>query len=174
MSWGLAFGLILKEKSSWWNDNPSGVITASLKTKWHNILIEEHCSIAAFVDGSWKQNGQFSTGGIGGLVKSTDGVHILEFAGPVLANSALHSEKLAFIQLIALLENSKWMSERILILSNSSQLIELLKVQYISPDWEKLKEKVSLRHISRVFNTQPDSLVKQGAYLNHLWFRWAS
>lgn len=135
---------------------------------------EQYCSLAAFIDGSWKKNGQYSVSGIGGIVKSSEGTHILEFAGPVKASSALHSEKLAFIQLISLMANSKWISERILILSDSSQLLESLKVQIVSSDWEKFKDNVALRHISRVFNTHADSLAKQGAYSNKLWTKWAA
>lgn len=171
LSWRVAYGLILKSKSSWWSDNPTGTVTASFKTMWFNIMSEEQCSVAAFIDGSWKKSGKGSSGGIGGLVKSKDGAHILEFSGPVLTNSALQSEMQAFIQLVALLVNRKWSSNQILILTDSVQLFKLSKVQFISADWEILKDIISLRHVNRVFNSQADVMAKQGAYCNKLWVR---
>lgn len=102
LSWGLAFGLILKEKSSWWFDNPSGVVTAILKTKWFNLLIEEDYSLEAFMDGSWKKVGHHNKRGIGGLVKTAQGDHLLEFVGPVSTQSAYQTELQALKQLVAL------------------------------------------------------------------------
>lgn len=97
-------------------------------------MSEEQCSVAAFIDGSWKKSGRSYRGGIGGLVKFKDGTHILEFAGPVLTSSALQAKLQALIQLIALLVNSKWRLNQILILNDSAQLLELSKVQFISTD----------------------------------------
>lgn len=172
LSWGLALGLIIKKKSSWWADNPTGVVTASLKAKWFDILLEENCSIAAFVDESWKRVGHYIRGGIGGLAKSLKGDHILEFDGPVIAHSALQIERQALIQLVALLENSQRSSEKILILTDSNQLIESVKIQQLSSEWDRLKTRISIRHVNRVFNTQADSLAKHEACLNKLWTRW--
>lgn len=43
LSWGIAYGIILQSKSAWWSENPSGVVTASLRSKWFNIMSEEQC-----------------------------------------------------------------------------------------------------------------------------------
>lgn len=169
----MALGLILKDKSAWWNSNPSRVALASFRTKWFNMMNEENCSIAALVNGRWKREGSSNKGGIGGLVKFKDGVHLMEFAGLVIVHSTFQAELQALLQLVWLLANSQWRNERILILTDSVKLLETVKVQYLSQEWEKLKSRVSLRHINRAFNTQADSLAKQGVNLNKIWIRWA-
>lgn len=173
LSWGIAYGIILQSKSAWWSENPSGVVTASLRSKWFNIMLEEQCSITAFIDGSWNKSMVNLKGGIGGLVKSGNGDHILEFAGPTSARSAFQTELQALIQLLVLIVNSKWKTHKLLILTDSSQLVEFTKSQFISLEWEKLKGRVICRHINRVFNSHADQLAKQGVFCSKLWIKWS-
>lgn len=174
LSWGLALGLILKETSVWWDNNPSGVAVASLRSKWYNLLMEENCTIAALIDGSWKAVGSSFKGGIGGVVKSKEGVRLLEFAGPVKVQSAIQAEVQALLQLVSLLVNSQWSKEKILILLDSVNLINAVRIQPMSADWEKLRCRIALRHVNRFFNIHADKLAKYGASLNKIWINWAS
>lgn len=172
LSWGLAYGLIMEDKSLWWCDNPTGTVTASYKTKWFNILKDEDCSIAAFVDGSWKK-GKYSKGGIGGIVKTAQGDHLLEFAGPVYALSAFQAKLQALQQLVKLIICKGWMTRKVLILTDNTQLVEAMKGDNLFPEWESIQSTISLRHINRVFNMQADKLAKSGSNLHKLWTRWA-
>lgn len=174
LSWGLALGIILRDKIAWWESNPSGVAVASLRVKWFCLLNEEKCLAVALIDGSWKSGKHFSKRGIGGLVKSVDGSHLLEFAGPVRVQSAFHDEVQALLQLSCLLATGKWEFNKILILTDSTRLIEEAEAHFLSKEWEELKSRTSLRHINRVFNVQADSLAKHGACMDKLWVKWAS
>lgn len=89
-----------------------------------------------------KKVGDHSKGGIGGFVKFFNGCNILEFAGPSIANSALQAEKQALLQMVDLLANSQWSSERILILSDNKQLLALVNNQQFNLEWENTKAKI--------------------------------
>lgn len=107
---------------SWWNHNPTEVVSASFKAKWYHLLLKENRTLAHLLMVVGKKVGDHSKGGIGGFVKFFNGCNILEFAGPSIANSALQAEKQALLQMVDLLANSQWSSERILILSDNKEL----------------------------------------------------
>lgn len=56
---------------------------------------------------SWKEVGGKVVSGIGGLVKSINGCHVLEFSGPSKTANALQAEEHALLQMVELLTNSR-------------------------------------------------------------------
>lgn len=96
---------------------------------------------------------------------------MLEFVGPVSAQSALQTELLALEQMLKMLNNAKWCSERILILSDSVQLVESVHNARFDSGLDSLWNRVTVRYINRVFNMQADRLAKYGAGLDKLWSR---
>lgn len=125
-------------------------------------MLAENCTVAAAIDGSWKGLTHHGKGRIGGILKSGLDDHILEFDGPVRFTSTLQAEKMALNQLVNLILNSQWCSEKIVILTDSMQLVDLVNSQGLFSEWEDLQLRISIRHVNRDFNVQADRLAKQG------------
>lgn len=112
LEWCIAVGLISIEKASWWDVNPMGVITASLKLK-EQMATSADTDLVAFIDGSFKsitgnnvKGG--AKGGVGGMIKSHNGKKILEFSGPTNALNALEAERNSLSTLFQILQRHNW------------------------------------------------------------------
>ncbi|KAK1360505.1 hypothetical protein POM88_044979 [Heracleum sosnowskyi] len=172
--WALERNIILEDALIWWESNPIGVVTKSQVIKVEK-LFKCDCELVCFSDGAWKINDKgVMKSGIGGVIKSSEGLTKLIFSGPSSAVNAFDSELKSFEELIALLRTDFRKDLRIMCYTDCSELVSTL---------EKLKDfretnvfsdskvldffleaNISVTKIDRIYLQEADYWAKQGRF----------
>ncbi|XP_074374663.1 uncharacterized protein LOC141715077 [Apium graveolens] len=158
------------DRIQWWDNNPVGVVTASDKDFWWNLISQGGHDIVAFIDGSLSTSAKDSiAAGIGGIVYDKSDGNLLHFAGPSIASSDFEVECFALETLFRILKDSCWKHSHILVLSEYKQLVNQVDVTDMQYKlWNCKVLTVQVKHIVREMNGVVDGNARRGARLSNL------
>lgn len=172
LEWSIAADYICTEKSKWWNSNPLGVITASLRLKEQFITVT-NSELVDFIDGSYRSQIKSNiSGGVGGLIKLQNGKKLLDFAGPSEASSAFEAEEFSLGRLLQILHDHLGNFSYITVFSDNQKLVKKF-TQKVTEGADIGSYIVNVKYISRNLNMEEDALARKGLSLDTLLVNWA-
>lgn len=115
VEWLQATQLLYKTCMVWWNNNPIGSVSGSLRHLSTRVSSHE-LELTGFIDGHLEKiKGVRVSSGIGGVIKLKDGSKVLEFLGPSIVDKIIDVELDAFRALKNLLNQNGRKASSILV-----------------------------------------------------------
>ncbi|WOH08313.1 hypothetical protein DCAR_0727751 [Daucus carota subsp. sativus] len=158
--------------------NPWGAVRVVFKHKYDEFWesIKRRYDWVAMVDGAFHKNSNNTDAkaGVGGMIKSRNGIHDYIFSGPACVKNALDAELEACMHVLRVLyENLKEFlkeEESIVICSDSMEAVNYMNKLRCGHDVIGLVPtciinflvRVDFKHINRRFNLEADGLAKEG------------
>lgn len=163
--------MVRHSKSTWWNVNPVGVITTSLKCKWKELL-NSKIQFVAFIDRSYKVDKiKGCLGGVRCVLRDIHGNKKMSFSRPVIVHNAMEVEEKAFEIFISLLQGNEWREVGLLVFPDNVNLVKAIHRNQLGLK-DGVFKVIEVQHINRNLNIEADSLAKNGSHLTTLVVSW--